>query len=64
MGILPKDPNDIEKLCSKLGGTYYIDPTTGRKVLTSYFLKKKGSCCNSGCRHCPYKEKEDNEPDK
>lgn len=25
-------------------------------VLTAHFLLKRGYCCNSGCRHCPYKE--------
>ena len=25
-------------------------------VFTAHFLLKRGYCCNSGCRHCPYKE--------
>ncbi|HYS56300.1 MAG TPA: DUF5522 domain-containing protein [Thermoanaerobaculia bacterium] len=24
-------------------------------VFTEKFLKKRGYCCESGCRHCPYK---------
>jgi hypothetical protein len=24
-------------------------------VFTEKFLLKMGNCCNSGCRHCPYK---------
>ena len=53
----------MDEVSSKLHGTYYIDPETGFKVLTTYFLKKRGSCCNSDCRHCPYKtegQKEEN----
>jgi hypothetical protein len=23
-------------------------------VFTEKFLKKRGYCCESGCRHCPY----------
>jgi hypothetical protein len=27
-------------------------------VFTAAYHLKRGSCCGSGCRHCPYKEKE------
>ena len=36
------------------GSMSYIDPHTGLSVLTAAFLAERGSCCNSGCRHCPY----------
>ena len=29
----------------------------GRKVMTEKYHIKRGSCCDSGCRHCPYKNK-------
>lgn len=32
----------------------YVDPTTGYHVFTSYAHEKRGRCCGSGCRHCPY----------
>lgn len=32
----------------------YIDPGTGLFVLTAVELAANGSCCDSGCRHCPY----------
>ena len=32
---------------------YYME--NGKMVLTAHFLLKRGYCCNSGCRHCPYK---------
>jgi len=31
---------------------YYVED--GKIVFTEYFLKKRGYCCKSGCRHCPY----------
>jgi hypothetical protein len=34
------------------GTDYYFE---GRfMVFTSHYLKKRGYCCKSGCRHCPY----------
>jgi hypothetical protein len=33
---------------------YYLE---GDKfVFTAHYLLKRGFCCNSGCRHCPYRE--------
>lgn len=32
----------------------YSDPATGYQVLTADFLRARGTCCGSGCRHCPY----------
>ena len=32
----------------------YVDPVTGYLVFTSLALAERGSCCGSGCRHCPY----------
>ena len=26
----------------------------GLMVFTAEYLKKRGYCCRSGCRHCPY----------
>jgi hypothetical protein len=34
------------------GVDYYMED--GKMVLKPYFLLKRGYCCNSGCRHCPY----------
>ena len=33
-------------------GDYYIEQ--GRWVFTAAYHLKRGSCCGSGCRHCPY----------
>lgn len=32
----------------------YLDPTTGLFVLTAATLWVRGTCCDQGCRHCPY----------
>jgi hypothetical protein len=32
----------------------YIDPETGLFVFTAAYLAERGSCCDTGCRHCPY----------
>ena len=34
-------------------GDYYLSPE-GYKVFTEQFHLKRGYCCESGCRHCPY----------
>jgi iron complex transport system substrate-binding protein len=32
----------------------YVDPKTRYDVFTADFLRQRGYCCGSGCRHCPY----------
>lgn len=32
---------------------FYFSPE-GFKVFTPNYLLKRGYCCKSGCRHCPY----------
>jgi hypothetical protein len=36
------------------GETGYVDPATGLFVMSAQTLWDRGSCCESGCRHCPY----------
>lgn len=31
---------------------YYME--NGFMVFTEAYLRKRGFCCRSGCRHCPY----------
>ncbi|HVB91226.1 MAG TPA: DUF5522 domain-containing protein [Acidimicrobiales bacterium] len=40
----------------RIGADSYPDPVTGLSVLTAGFLMARGTCCDSGCRHCPYAE--------
>jgi hypothetical protein len=48
---------DIEeahaRACSA-GQDMYIDPVTGYKVFTRDAHLRRGVCCGSACRHCPY----------
>lgn len=37
-----------------LGIDYYLED--GKFVFTEAYHRKRGSCCNSGCRHCPWPE--------
>lgn len=36
------------------GADMYVDPVSGLSVLTAAYLMRRGTCCDSGCRHCPY----------
>lgn len=38
------------------GLDYYIE--NGLFVFTATFLQERGYCCESGCRHCPYQNRE------
>ena len=35
----------------------YLDPDSKLYVLTSEYLKARGACCKSACRHCPWEYK-------
>lgn len=34
------------------GIDYYLEK--GQIILTENYLKNRGKCCGSGCRHCPF----------
>jgi len=35
-------------------GDYYVE---GQNIVfTAVYHLKRGSCCGSGCRHCPYRD--------
>lgn len=36
------------------GEMFYEDPDTGLMVMTELVHRKRGRCCGSGCRHCPF----------
>jgi hypothetical protein len=46
----PEKPPQPEILVE--GTDYYLE--NGYWVFTEHFLRKRGRCCGSGCRHCPY----------
>ena len=51
--------NETKKLVE--GEDYTIDPATGLMVLTASFLRRRGYCCKTGCRNCPYGFQKENE---
>jgi hypothetical protein len=49
-----RDKTEPEKQAEfREGVDYYFEK--GLMVLTAEFLRKRGYCCGSGCRHCPYR---------
>ena len=56
------DPHARERLerylaSLKEGSDFYFDVPTGFLVMSALKHIKRGFCCNSGCRHCPYIER-------
>ena len=55
--LSPPPPADIE-VCHAAACAaeelMYCDPSSGLYVMTEYSLRKRGTCCGNGCRHCPY----------
>ena len=43
------------------GGDFYYE--RGFMVFTEKFLRDRGYCCESGCRHCPYGFRNDQRSD-
>jgi Family of unknown function (DUF5522) len=59
--LLPGHPHGAQILAVHAeamarGDSGYPDPDSGLFVLTAAFLADRGTCCESGCRHCPYVE--------
>jgi hypothetical protein len=55
----PRHPRRAEILAAHAeavaaGRDGYLDPGTGYFVFTAAHLANTGSCCDSGCRHCPF----------
>jgi hypothetical protein len=38
----------------RAGESTYVDPASGLIVLTVAVHLERGTCCEGGCRHCPY----------
>ena len=57
--LAPDHPRRAEILAAhsaalEAGQAGYLDPESGLFVLTAGFLANRGTCCDRGCRHCPY----------
>jgi iron complex transport system substrate-binding protein len=42
-----------EQACER-GEKFYTDPASGLMVMTRINHERRGKCCGSGCRHCPF----------
>jgi hypothetical protein len=57
---LPADAPGRERILAahraamEAGEPGYLDPATGLFVFTAAHHVERGTCCESGCRHCPY----------
>ncbi len=49
---LEEEPRRFKKNISEEGVDYYLE--NGNIVFTEEYHKKRGYCCESNCRHCPY----------
>jgi hypothetical protein len=38
-------------------GLDYIQSPDGYRVMTEFYLVKRGYCCSNGCKNCPYSPK-------
>jgi hypothetical protein len=46
---LPRNPPALEP------EDYYVEGAN--VIFTAAYHRKRGACCGSGCRHCPWREK-------
>lgn len=52
---LPEQVRAAHDAAVARGDDHYVDPDTGYFVFTAAALTARGYCCDSGCRHCPYR---------
>ena len=53
--MAPEQKKSIESASGEAlveGLDYYVE--NGLYVFSEHYLLKRGYCCQSGCRHCPY----------
>ena len=48
------DIEELHRIACGRGETTYTDPESGFTVFTELAHQKRGACCGSGCRHCPF----------
>ena len=58
IGILLQDSifvmmDNSKRILKPEEGDYYLTPE-GYRCFTEQYHLKRGYCCESGCRHCPY----------
>jgi hypothetical protein len=50
----PSPPPDAQEESELASEDFYFEGTN--LVFTAAYHLKRGYCCNSGCRHCPYRD--------
>jgi len=55
-----KEPDTKQPLPALEPEDYYFDGPN--LVFTAVFHRKRGYCCGSGCRHCPFGFQEQEQP--
>jgi hypothetical protein len=50
-------PPDVSQSPLIEGEDYYFERDL--MVFTAGFLRRRGYCCDSGCRHCPYAQEKE-----
>jgi hypothetical protein len=57
--VSEKNKNNKEKGIPLTQGDYYFN-AQGMMVFTAQYHLRRGFCCESGCKHCPYGYKRQN----
>jgi hypothetical protein len=42
---------------SPVEGIDYVMSSQGYRIMTEFYLVKRGYCCSNGCKNCPYSPK-------
>lgn len=56
------DTDELHRQAIARGERLYRDPRTSLWVMTRLAHLERGSCCGSGCRHCPWSAAAEGEP--
>ena len=51
---LPAAIEDLHASACAAGADGYTDPSTGYFVFSALSHVRRGTCCGSACRHCPF----------
>lgn len=54
MATTTADIEEIHAHACAAGKDNYVDPASGYMCFTELFHRKRGKCCGSACRHCPF----------
>jgi hypothetical protein len=50
--VFDSDTND-----TPVEGVDYVMSPQGYRIMTEFYLVKRGYCCSNGCKNCPYSPK-------